>query len=310
MFPLWLLFGIGGVLISAGGIMFDKYLLENFFDNEDESGPGSLLIFSSIFVIPVVMIVVVFGYSHLDLSARTGVIGIIAGAISGAWTLMYLLAMNRADVSKVIPIFQTVPIFGLIFGMLFLKEFLTFRQILAATTIMIGAIVLVRQKGAGRYGFDLTTLLLMAGASCLLALSQVIFKMVTIDANFWTATFWLGIGFALFGALLFFFVSGYRTQFLLLLKKRRAAILGVNAANELFDNVGELIFLAAIVLGPVALVQSLYAYEPVIVLLISAILARRWPAYFREDTSKSAIFHKLLGIATILVGSLILHTAT
>lgn len=289
--------------------MFDKYLLERFFDS-NEGGPGSLLIFSPIFMIPVVLIVVIFRYSQLDLSAQTGAIGIAAGVMGGAWTFMYLLAMNRADISKVIPVFQMVPIFGLFFGIVFLDEFLTSQQILVAATIVIGAVVLMSEKGAGRYKIDLTKLLLMTGASCLLALSQVIFKVVAIDANFWTATFWIGIGFALFGALLFLFVTGYRNQFFLLLEERRAAIIGFNAANELFDNVGELVFLGAIVLGPVALVQSLFAYEPVIVFLISAVLTRFWPAYFNEVTSKPALFHKLTGIAIILAGSLLLYTAT
>lgn len=308
MLPLWVLLGILGVLFGVGGTMFDKYLLERYFNRDDHSGPGALILFSALFVVLVVLFVIAYRYESIDFSLHTGAIGTLAGAINGLWILMYLHAMNRADVSKVVPLFQIVPIFGLIFGMIILGEYLTIAQILAATVIMSGATILMYSKDSGRLGLDFITMSLMIGSSCFVALSQVVFKLVAVDANYWTATFWLGIGFFLFGILLFVFVGGYRRQFLSQLGMRRFSIIGANAVNELFDNAGELVFLAAVVLGPVALVQSLSAYEPMLIFLIGLLFMRIWPGYFREDISTTALIQKFSGIAVISAGSIFLYT--
>jgi len=315
MLPLWVFLGITGILFAIGGTMFDKYLLERYFNKSDcgnkndNSGPGALIIFSALFVVPVVLLVIICRYDTVDFSLHTGVIGMLTGATNGLWILLYLHAMSRADVSKVVPLFQTVPVFGLIFGMIILEEYLTMPQILSATVIMSGAIILMYRRSSGRLGLDVKTMSLMVGASCLVALSHVMFKFIAVDTNYWTATFWLGIGFALFGTLLFAVFGAYRRQFRSLLGKRRFRIVGLNGVNELFDNAGELIFLAAVVLGPVALVQSINAYEPMLIFLICLVLMRIWPAYFREDISIPALVQKFCGIAVISVGSIFLYTS-
>ncbi len=168
-------------------------------------------------------------------------------------------------------------------------------------------IILMYSKDNGRVGLDVKTMSLMIGSSCFVALSHVVFKFVAVDANYWTAAFWLGIGFFLFGVVLFVFVGGYRRQFLSLLGKRRLDIIGANALNEVFDNAGELIFLAAVVLGPVALVQSISAYEPMLIFLFCLVLMRIWPDYFHEDTSTAALIQKSSGIAVISIGSIFLY---
>ncbi len=59
MLPLWVLLGITGVLFAVGGTMFDKYLLERYFNSDDYSGPGALILFSALFVTPVVLFVII-----------------------------------------------------------------------------------------------------------------------------------------------------------------------------------------------------------------------------------------------------------
>ncbi|WP_299848850.1 EamA family transporter [uncultured Roseovarius sp.] len=309
MLPLWVILGLGGVLFSVFGTMFDKYLLERYFNSKDQGGPGALIIFSALFAVTVVLLVVALRYSAIDFSLTVGAVGISAGVINGLWILMYLHAMIRADVSNVVPLFQTVPIFGLVFGAAILGEYLTGPQVLAALVIMSGAIVLMCKIDSGRLGLDVTSMVLMLGSSSCVALSQVVFKSAAVDANYWTAAFWLGVGYMSFGASLYRFVPTYRRQFLTLFSKRRLQIIGVNALNEVFDTAGDLIILAAVVIGPVALVQSLNAYEPMFIFLLSLLLMHLWPSYFQEDISTSALIQKFSGITIIVFGSIFLYSA-
>lgn len=308
MLPLWVILGIGGVLFSVFGTMIDKFLLERYFNSDDHSGPGALIIFSSLFSIVIAILLIAFRYDAIDFGRDAAAVGLLAGAIYGVWLLMYLHAMTRADVSKVAPLFQTVPIFGLVFGAVILGEFLAPKQMLAAAIIITGAIILMYQRANGRMGLDMVTLGLMLGSSCFVALTQVVFKVVAIDANYWTAAFWQSIGYMAFGIALFVFSPGYRQQFLYLFGRRRSHILGVSIANEIFDNIGDLVTLAAVVLGPVALVQSLGAYEPMLIFLLCLLLMRLWPRYFHEEVSTSALLQKSCGIAVIFVGSIVLYS--
>ena len=308
MLPLWVILGLGGVFFSVCGTLIDKFLLEKYFNSDDHSGPGALIIFSTLFSVVVALIVVAFRYDAIDLGQDAATVGLLSGALYGVWLLMYLHAMTRADVSKVAPLFQTVPIFGLIFGAVILGEFLTSEQIFAAAIIVTGAIILMYQRANGRIGLDMITLALMLGASCFVALTQVVFKLVAVDANYWTAAFWQCIGYTLFGLGLFALSPGYRAQFLYLFGRRKSHILAVSTANEVFDNIGDLVTLAAVVLGPVALVQSLGAYEPMLIFLFCMLLMRLWPRYFNEDVSTSALIQKSCGIAVIFVGSFVLYT--
>ncbi len=308
MLPLWVILGLGGVLFSVCGTLIDKFLLERYFNSDDHSGPGALIIFSTLFSVVIALLVVLFKRNVIDFGQAAALVGLLSGALYGVWLLMYLHAMTRADVSKVAPLFQTVPIFGLVFGAVILGEYLTPEQILAAVIIVSGAVILMYQRTDGRIGLDMVTLMLMLGSSCFVALTQVVFKVVAVDANYWTAAFWQSIGYTGFGIGLFVFSSGYRHQFLYLFGRRRSHILGVSIANEIFDNIGDLVTLAAVVLGPVALVQSLGAYEPMMIFLLCLVLMRLWPRYFHEDVSTRALLQKSCGIAVIFVGSIVLYS--
>lgn len=307
MLPLWVILAFSGVVLAVGGTLFDKYLLEKYFNNDDDDGPGALIIFSAYFLIIIISIVYLFKHEEIDFSLLVGLTGLFVGILNGLWILLYLIAMNRADVSKVVPLFQTIPIFGLFYAMIILGEFLTFDQILATVIIITGALVLLYTRGRGMFNLDLQTLALMIGSSSIVALSQVIFKYVSLSSNYWTATFWLGSGFVIFGIGLFFFVESYRNQFGNLFNERVKAMFGANAINELFDNAGELLFLAAVVIGPVALVQSINAYEPLLIFLSSITMARLHPRYFYEDISRRALLQKFTGIIIISIGSLYLY---
>ena len=77
------------------------------------------------------------------------------------------------------------------------------------------------------------------------------------------------------------------------------------------DNAGELLFLLAVTLGPVALVQSTNAYEPLIILMVSFVLAKLFPYTFPTVKQEYVLTQKiftLIGIVIISIGSIYLYT--
>ncbi|MCA9360861.1 DMT family transporter, partial [Candidatus Kaiserbacteria bacterium] len=235
------------------------------------------------FLIVLFPIMLFWGHSKIDFDINVGWVGAISGVLSGLWILLYLHALDRVDVSQAIPIFQTIPIFGLVLGYITLGETLTTLQLFSALVMILGATVLINTKEQTSPSSKYSTLLLMLGSSFFVALSQVIFKIVAIDINYWTAIFWNWVGFIVFGGILYLSVKQYRFQFKYLLGQRVTSlksVYGVSALNEIFDNISDLTFLLAVILGPIALVQSLNAYEPIIILGFSAIMVKAFPKYF------------------------------
>lgn len=311
MIPEWTIFGSIAVFMWVLGTFFDKYLLERYFGNnesDDEGGPGALMIFSAYFSFIVALAIYFYGFSEISFDLTDSILGMVVGVMNGSWILLYLYTLNRTSVSKVVPIFQLVPIFGIIFSSILLGEFLFTGQIAAIGLLMVGALVLLHYKKNSFFRIDLYSLGLMIAATSLVALSETVFKVAALQSNFLTTAFWTSAGFTLFGVFLFFFVEKYQTEFADLVVKRTKQIVSANSTNEIIDNTAELIFFFAVTLGPVALVQSLNAYQPIIALAFGLMLGLVMPKYFKDESSEASIMQNIIGILLITVASIYLYS--
>jgi drug/metabolite transporter (DMT)-like permease len=306
--PLWVYIGFGAQLLWVAGNLFDKYLIETFFrgeDDEDDEGIGTLVLFSAFFAL-LLSAGIWIGWGEAIAFDQSSVLwGLAIGLLNAVWVIAYLYAIGRSELTKTVPIFQTIPVFGFIFGFLLLGEVVTTGQFFAATSLMLGSFIL-------SYNFKEKTmswlpLFLMLGASATVALQEVIFKLVALETTFVTSAFWQGIGLGLAGAILYVAIPNYRTQFNTFIHEYNGKIWGVSALNEIFDNAATLVFSYAILLGPVLLVQAVNAYQPLVLLLVSYIVAIFFGNYLREDTSQASTIQKVIGIATITAGSVWLY---
>ena len=309
MIPIWVVVGLGAQFFWVLSAIIDRYLIEKYFRAEDgtEEGVGALVLFSSFFAVFLSIGALLFDTKAIDFSLQTAIFGTCMGLINTLWVLLYLHAIEKTEISRAVPVFQTIPIFGFIFGWLFLTESLTMLQFIGSLTIIIGALLL-------SYNFSLKKFLwvptlLMLGASVLIALQEVLFKIIALDTNFLTSVFWLGIGFALGGTLLYLTQKRYRTQFHSLIRTKTKSIIGANVFNEVIDTTGNLLISFAVILGPIALVQSLNAYQPLLLLIVSYITVFFFGNYLDEDISKQALIQKIIGISVITLGSFVLYSS-
>lgn len=312
MLPLWVWLSMGAVVLAVGGTLFDKYLLEKYFGSrakEEEAGPGALLLFSTYFSGVILAGLLLFGHEDMVMNRNASQYALLAGGLNASWILLYLHAINRSEMSRVVPLFQTIPLFGLVLAFITLGETLSITQLWSVAFMLLGALVLMHERSGSYFKLDVKTLLLMLGSSFMVALSQTTFKVATTYSNYITATIWLWLGFLLFGVVLHICITKYRLEFNYMLKERLRNVLTLNSFNEVFDNLGELVLFAAVMIGPIALVQSLGVYEPLLIFVVSIILVKFGSTYLHEDISKPVLFQKSVGIVLILIGSLILYSA-
>ena len=201
----------------------------------------------------------------------------------------------------VAPFFQSVPLFGYVLGYFVLGETLSLRQMAGGALIVVGTLfVSVRLRG-GVQTFKLRLALLMLACGLAAALSGLIFKIFAIEVAFWTTTFWMFIGEAVFGIALL--TSGnYRRQLVAMLRANRAALLTINGSNELINLGGTLGSRYALMLAPLSLVQAIGSTTTLFVFAFGVGLSVFFPRLSNESLSRRDLAQKGVAAAFVAAG--------
>ena len=114
-----------------------------------------------------------------------------------------------------------------------------------------------------------------------MALSGLIFKIFAIEVAFWTTTFWMFVGEAIFGSALLL-VPSYRKQFAAMLRRNTVALLSINGSNELINLGGGLGNRYALMFAPLSIVQAIGSTTTLFVFAFGVVLSVLWPSLGRE----------------------------
>lgn len=301
----WFLIALSAPALWAASSHIDKYLLEKYFKHQ---GIGALLIFSGLIYLFILPVFLLIQPRVLDIPLFQAGILVAGGIIEVFGFLIYLYAIEKDEASVVIPIFQVMPVIAYIFGYFILGETLTEKQIWGSLLIIIGAIVISLDLTQIKTSFKTRVFFLILLASVIFSLNGAIFKFVAITEDFWVSNFWASTGDSIMGLAFFAFVGNYRRQFIALFRTNAAKVIGINVSNELITLGSGLLFRYAILLAPLALVQTVNGFQPFFVFLFGIILTLFFPKLGRETLSKKIIFQKLTAIAIMFVGTYIINT--
>ena len=302
----WFFIALIGPFLYAVANHTDKYLISKYFKGGQI---GALIIFSSIFSLLALPIILLANPEIFNISVWRGLVLAVNGSLVVISILFYLYALQKEETSLVVPFYQTIPIFAFILGYYILGETLTLWQGVAFLIILAGALVLSFELGVKQIRFKTKIVLLMLGASFLYALNGVVFKLIAIEDGFWTSTFWSLVGKIILGFIFLSFVPSYRKHFFSVIKDNQAKVLGLNSLNETAVIVADAVTAFATLLAPVALVFLINAFQPFFVLLLGIILTIFLPQFSRESLLGKHLVQKIVGIGLILVGTLCLSIA-
>ena len=292
-------------MLWAISVHLDKYLVERFFK---DSNVALMVLFTALVVVLALPIIWYFEPAVLNPSLGSIALIAFAGILYMTGMLFYLRALQNEEASVVAPFFQTGPLFGYVLAYLVLGETLSPRQLLGGALIIGGALfVSIRVApshpspaggGGEERGFKTRLAALMVACGFIMALASLIFKVFALKVEFWTTTFWMFVGEGIFGAALLM-IPLYRRQFIALLRTNTAALLSINASNELINLGGGLGSRYALLFAPLSIVQVIGSTTTLFVFAFGIVLSVFFPSFGREDLSGRELAQK--GVAAVIV---------
>jgi drug/metabolite transporter (DMT)-like permease len=300
---MWLVFAFSGPVFWAISTHIDKYLVDKYFRHADTT---VLMLFTAFIGVALLPVIATFDSQVLRLSILSVAVMTVSGIFYMGAMLFYLRAIQSEEASVVAALFQANTLFTFLLGWLFLHENLSWAKAAGCVLLVGGAVVLSLDRDFRLKNFKTGLVLLMLGATFVLALSSVLFKFFAVRDDYWSTTFWNFVGEALFGVAILF-VPRYRKQFTALFKKHPGPVIGVNAANELINLGGGLGVRYAMLLAPVALVSAISATTTFFVFLFGILLTLFAPRFGREDLSARNLIQKAAGATLITAGVILVE---
>lgn len=264
------------------------------------------------FLMPVAIIYVVYGFILFALFPLPDSVPLlpmlvaIASAIlrTGAVTIM-LYVMKKEEISRIIPIVYTYPIFVAIMAVPLLGESLSYIEWLAIVTVVAGAVMIsIKQSPTGKTTWLSKPLLSLFGSSLCFATADIASKYALNYLSFWNLS-WIG-AFCLSAIFLIASLRPHIWQQLSQMKQRNST-LGLISFNEALAMVGVILLLWAIERGPVSLVSTIIGSRPVFVFIFALMLSRVLPTFLEWQPGKGMLALRFVATAMIASGIAIIY---
>ncbi len=223
---------------------------------------------------------------------------------TGAITIM-LYTMKREEVSRVIPIVYTYPVFVAIIAAPLLGETLYYLQWIAVIIVVAGAVMVsIRKSPGGSATWLGKPLLLLFGSSLLFAMSDITSKYALAYISFWNM-FWFS-ALCMSGIFLLTSIRPHIIRQLITMKQRNSTIALV-ALNETLAPIGIMLFYWAMQRGPVSLVSTIVGSRPIFVFIYALIISRVSPMFLEYQPGKAMLALRLIAITMIVGGIAIIY---
>lgn len=305
----WFFIAILAPIFWSINTHFDKFILSKYSKGR---GVGSVFLFSASFsaIFSIVILLLKWKEIFLYSTASNFALFLLPGIFCALGLYFYLQSLRTEESSVVVALYQSSPVFAYFLGYIFLGEVLSFKQILAAISILIGVAILtfdleeIESKLKIKWsmaGFILTSALFFAS-------NDVLFKKFTIfEGSFATSLFWQHLGIFITGLFFFFIFKNLRDDFFFLIENNRVKIFVLNGISEFFYALGNLLSNLATLFAPVVLVLVVNTYQTVFTFIIGIALTLFLPHIISEKISKRHLTQRILAISIILIGSYFLY---
>lgn len=240
-----------------------------------------------------------------NLSIWPLLVAIASAILRGIAVTSMLYTMKSEEVSRVIPVVYTYPVFVAIMAAPLLGETLNYLGWLAMIIVVAGAVMIsVRPGPTGSTIWLSRSFFILFGSSLLMAVADIASKYALAYISFWNM-YWLS-AFCMSGIFLLVSISPHTLRQLRNLKQRNST-LALLAFNEILAPVAVVLMFWALARGPVSLVSTIASSRPIFVVIFALILSRILPMFLEWHPGRGRLALRLMATGMIVVGITIIH---
>ena len=217
----------------------------------------------------------------------------------------YYVAISREEVTRVSSLYSLTPIFGIVLGVGLIGEQISIKQLIGILIVVTGALLVDIRVVKHMLKINLSVLLLMLWSCAFFTLGSVGFKQSSITLEIGDNFLWFFVG-SIVMTLILLVKRSYRQEFHRLFDHKRSWLIPGLVASNVSGMIGRAFYNYAILLAPIAFIQTVGAFESTFVLLIAYVLWKLFRGLEPEDLSKRVLQQKVISIAIITTGSLLL----
>ena len=296
---VWFLAALFAAVISSVGNIIDSHLL-----SKKMPSLSSFLIPMGLAQLIGGIVLLAFFQFPPNLSLIHLLIACGSGLLNAAGYLIILNTLRKSEVSRVIPVISSAPIFVALLSIPLLGEMLGFWQWFAILITVAGAVLISLQTDGGdrkaRLQKSFFVLLLVA---LMLAVASIGFKYALEEISFWDM---YGInGICIASVVL---IYSLRKENLLELRnlEQRTQKISIIIVDVCLGITAGILGFKALEMGPVALVNALLNVRPAFVFVFSLILSAFFPTVINDRLNKRTALLKFIAVALMTAGIVII----
>ncbi len=298
----WILLAILSPFLMSFTNLMEKFLVDKKIRHH-----SAIPIFGGIISFLIgTMIFIFHGVTILPISQM--LILLSSGVLLIVYLLPYFEAISIDDSSRVVPLYQFVPIYVAIASYVLLHETLSPTQLLAFVCIVFGGFLLGLEKSDTTIFKPRKSFLLVVISGLIVSLVEVLFKFGYVMNDFLTTLAYQSVGGAI-GAGFLLFSPRIKREFFAEYVRIKPWTFVLLLSNKLLEFVAQLCALVAITMAPVALVTVFGGLQSFFVLVEMIILSVWFPHILQENISKHILLQKILSLILIFIGISILSFA-
>jgi drug/metabolite transporter (DMT)-like permease len=242
----------------------------------------------------------VFVLVPVRVSFPYSVIGLLVGLMPLAGFWFYSKALLTEEVTRIITLFQLIPVFVVLLSVIFLDEVLGVQKYLGISLIVVASMLISYRKSGGK-PFS-SALKFMVPFGVIIASYTISDKILLGYLDYSSLFFWNIMG-TFCGALLLFSIPRLRRETV-------KAVIGAGKKAVITTFVGEGLYVAGTLCSLVALslvnaslASSLFGLQPFFVFFYTLFLSIFLPRILKEEINRSIVSLKISAIALMLIGT-------
>ncbi|MHA1988724.1 MAG: EamA family transporter [Promethearchaeota archaeon] len=240
-------------------------------------------------------------FGRVQIPSTKYIIYIIITAFTGIAAYgLYIAAIHKEEISRVITLYNAIPLVTLILATIFLKEILTLKDYLAFPLIIIGSTLISIKKVENK-------LILSKGISLVLislflfSVQAIILKIAAdVDYISFMIIRWLAM--LLIVILIFISSNWVRNKVKQTIKQLNKKRLCLIYTAEAMGMIGFIFSYLAIQRGPVSLVSLVQGTESLFVIVLAAFISIFMPHILKEEINKKTMALKIISALLIIIG--------